>query len=116
MVFGVTGIIAAALGWLQKGFSWSSLITPLLLSALNLLIGVKLLQFRYWALIAARLLALSSAVGFIGLVVTGRLAAASPTVTLERLAAIIMTTAIAITIFLPSVSKAFPAPNKPESA
>jgi hypothetical protein len=116
MVKGVTGIIVAALNVLLRGPSWSSLILPLLLSALNFLIGVKLLQRRYWALIGGRLLALSGAVGFVGLVVTGRLAAAaSPIVMLEIWATSIMTTAIAIIIFLPSVGKAFPAPNKPES-
>ncbi len=115
MVNGVIGMIVAALNVL-RGSSWGSLIVPLLLSALNFLIGVKLLQLRYWALIAGRLVALSGVVGFIGLVLTGRLADASSIVTLQRLAAIIITMAIAITIFLPGVGKAFPTPNKPESA
>jgi len=115
MVNGVIGMIVVALNVL-RGSSWGSLIVPLLLSALNFLIGVKLLQLRYWALIAGRLVALSGVVGFIGLFLTGRLADASSIVTLQRLAAIIITMAIAITIFLPGVGKAFPTPNKPESA
>jgi ABC-type sugar transport system permease subunit len=115
VAYAVTGIFYAVLNWLLRGFSRSSLILPLILAALNFLIGVKLLQLRYWALIAGRIIALWGVVGYIALVAIGRLAAGPPVVTLARLADIIITVAIAITIFMPSVSKAIRAPSESES-
>jgi hypothetical protein len=116
MADAAVGVISVALNSFLRGFSWSSLMLRLLLAALFFLIGVKLLQLRYWALIAGRILALSGAVGFIALVATGRLAPASTVDSLEQLAAIVIAAAITVTIFLPSVSKAIPPPNNAEPA
>jgi hypothetical protein len=116
MASGVTGIIEVPLNWLLRGFPGSALALGLLVSALYFFIGVKLLQLRYWALVAGRILALWSAAGWIALIATRRLADGPPVVSLLRLADIIISAAIVITIFLPSVSKTLRRPNKAETA
>jgi len=108
------GIIFVGVNWSLRGhaFAWSSL-PALLLAALNFWIGVKLLQLRYWALILARIFALWLAVGFIALFASGRFVAGPGGLAIATWAELVVTAAIVITIFLPSVSKAIPAPKKP---
>lgn len=113
----VLGIIFVAVNWFLRGhaFAWSSL-PGLLIATLNVFVAGKLLQLRYWALMVARILALWLAAGYITLFLSGRFAESLPALTLARLASTIITAALAITLFMPSVRKAFRAPNQPESA
>jgi hypothetical protein len=112
---GALGIVSVALNWFLRGFGPWPLLVALLIAALDFLLAVKLLQLRYWALILARILTLWSAVGLITLVATGRLAADPPAIRLELVIEIIITAALAVTIFMPSMSKAIPRPNTAES-
>ena len=117
MASGLVGIIAAALNWFLRGFPGSALALGLLVSALYFFIGIKLLQLRYWALVAGRILALWSAAGWIALIATTRrLPNGPPVVSLVRLADIVISAAIVMTIFLPSISKSIRKPIPSESA
>lgn len=115
MATGVLGIVSVALNWFLRGFGPWPLLLGLLFAALSFLLAVKLLQLRYWALILARILTLWSAVGLITLFATGRLAADPRAIRLELVIEIIITAALAVTIFMPSVSRAIRRPNKAES-
>jgi hypothetical protein len=116
MASGVLGIISVALNWFLRGFGPWPLLLALLIAALNFLLAVKLLQLRYWALILARILTLWSAVGLLTLFGTGRLASDPRAIRLELVIEIIITMALAVTIFMPSVSKAIRRPNMSEGA
>jgi hypothetical protein len=114
MATGVLGIVSVALNWFLRGFGPWPLLVGLIIAALNFLLAVKLLQLQYWALILARILILWSAVGLITLVATGRLAANPHAIRLGLVIEIIITAALAVMIFMPSVSKAIRRPNRAE--
>jgi hypothetical protein len=111
------GVFFAAANWflVEHTFAWSTL-PALLIAGLNFLIAVKLLQLRYWALILARILTIWLAVGYITLFATGRLMARLPVVGLATVVEVIITAALVVTLFMPSVRKAFPKPSQPASA
>jgi hypothetical protein len=117
VAYGVVGLTFVVVNWLLRGhaFAWTSL-TAVLLAALNFWIAVMLRQLRYWALLVARLLTLWLAAGYITLFATRRFPIEPPIVTLATFADVLITAALVITLFLPGVRKAFPAPRKSESA
>jgi hypothetical protein len=75
------------------------------------LVAAKLLQLRFWALVLGRLLTLWLAAGYITLFASGRFAADLLIIRLATLVDVIITAALVVTLFVPSVRKAFPAPN-----
>jgi len=116
MASGFLGIVFVALNWLLRGHAFDGPTLPaLLIAALNFGIAVKLLQLRYWALILARILTLWLVAGFIVLVASRRFPVGPPVIRLATLVDLIIAGALAITIFMPSVSKAFRGPNKSEN-
>jgi hypothetical protein len=110
VVYGVLGVISGLTYLLLGGpVSWTFFVLLPLFTAIYLGIGVKLLQLRYWALIAGRLLGLwlvVSSLTQVGWIVGGR-----PVLTLEKVAQFIVAIALAITVFLPAVSKAIKRPE-----
>jgi hypothetical protein len=109
VVYGVLGVISGLTYLLLGGHvSWTFIVLLPLFTAIYFLVGVKLLQLRYWALTAGRLLALllavSSLVGFGSFV-------GPPVLTLEMVAQFMVAIALAITVLLPAVSKAIRRPQ-----
>src|SRR5438105_136103 len=76
----VFGIVFIALNWSRHSLAWSTSLPALLIAALNVLIAVKLLQLRYWALILARILTIWLAAGYIISFATGQFAGDPPVV------------------------------------
>jgi hypothetical protein len=114
VLYGVLGVICGVLYWLLRGhtpISWQLIVLLLAFAALFFVIGVKLLQLQYWALIAGRILALWFAASYVLLLATGRFAVTPPVLTLARVAQFIVAIALAITVFLPAVSKAIRRPE-----
>jgi hypothetical protein len=106
----VLGVIAGLLYWLLRGhspISWQFLVLLLAFAALFFVIGIKLLQLRYWALIAGRILALYSAASYVLLLVTGRFAVTHPVLTVVTVAQFAVILATAVSLFFPGVSEAF---------
>jgi hypothetical protein len=54
--------------------------------------------------------------GYIALFATGRFTSGPPVITLLTFADVLITAALVVTLFLPGVRKASPAPSKSESA
>lgn len=112
VVYGVIGLIVGVAYWLLIGHvSWTFFLPLLFVTAIFLAVGVKLFQLRYWAMIAGRLLALWLVVSYLALAAVGRFAAGHPLLTLGRVAQLVTASAIAITIFLPVVSKTIKRPQ-----
>ena len=106
VVYGVLGLVVGVACWLLIGHvSWTFFVPLLFVTAIFLAVGVKLFQLRYWAMIAGRLLALWLLVSYLALLAVGRFVAGHPLLTLGRVTQLITAIAIAITIFLPAVSK-----------
>src|ERR1700687_4363900 len=85
VAYAVLGIIAGLLYWLLRGhsaISWQFIVLLLAIAAVYFVIGVQLLRLRYWALIAARILALWSAASYVLLLASGRFAVAPPALTM----------------------------------
>jgi hypothetical protein len=79
-------------------------------AAIYFWIGAKLLQLRYWALIVGRIFALWTGVSSLALLAIGRFAVGPPVLTILRLAQVAVVIALAVSLFLPSVSKAIKQP------
>jgi hypothetical protein len=112
--YAVAGIVAGALYWILIGhaiISWPFFVVLLAFAALFFWIGVKLLQLRYWALIAGRILAVWTGVSNLALLSSGRFAVGPPVLTILRLAQVALALAIAIALFLPGVSNAIKKPQ-----
>jgi hypothetical protein len=109
LLYGVLGVITGLLYRLLRGhspISWQFL-GLLLFTALFFVIGIKLLQLRYWALIAGRILALWFAASYVLLLATGRFAVSRPVLTVVTVAQFAVILATAVSLFIPGVSEAF---------
>jgi hypothetical protein len=111
VAYGLLSLLVGLADWLLIGpVSWIFFVALLLVTTMFLAVGVKLLQLRYWAMLAGRLLALWLVVGYLALIATGRFAVISPVLTLARVTQFIVAIALAIAVFLPAVSKAIKRP------
>jgi hypothetical protein len=116
IAYGVFGLLAglSLLVWVQDAYRPSRLVlSGLVGGTLWVWIGTKLLQFRHWALITGRVLALPAAIiGLIAFIARGFLVD-PPILVVLRFGQVALAVAAAITLFSPGVNRAFKQPPDP---